>query len=1021
MAYLIPVIHPAAVLRGTRPVGEAISADLGKAYRISQGDGPNLTEHIIHVVPGNPLGLPESFKRALAWLESWASRPCRVGVDVETSALDYFNCKLYSISLAEAETSTAVAFTAWDLHTLPPSYEMALERALAKVLAAEHVEKVFHNAPFDLAVLYRRGYHVGGKYWDTQGLHHLIQPDIPHDLGWVGHTYLDVEPWKLDHQSGKMANTKDPVELLIYNAKDALYTAMLVEPMLEHISALGMSPTLASWQAEYARLATDMENYGIPINFDKRRARAKMMRDRMAQKRAWIRDFLKWPDFNPMADVHRREALYGKKYASEPWNLCLQPSKYTKKTGKTSTSYKAIIDHLEHPFVRALADYVETHMAYATQFRDGTLLNLDGKREAPGGYERAICSDGRIHPRWKPNTLRSVRYGSDPNCFSADTELLTVIGWVPFPEAHRRKLRPIEYDPHTDTAKATSERYSYVQQANVTDWVEVKTQSVDILMTGLHRCLLLYQNETTRQWHAEVTQAAELPALCGKHPHVPTRAGTWEKNSPVKLSHAEISILCACQADGWRRKYGKGEAWAFYLTKKRKLVRLTEALRTLGSAAVWYAKPIPRNGVRACRKQSTAVYLKDCPLKEWIDSLLTDKSKSFGPWLLDWSADDLRYFVQEVTRWDGRVDRGSEYSTVNKTNADWVQIAAVLSGEKAGHVSSFFGPHSKTPCYQVSAGRPKRWTGIRKKHVSKFTHEGMPAHCITVSTGFIIVRRNGKAHITGNCQNQKALSPGADPITCDRVMFEAAPGRTFVGADKDQLELRIHACRAGEKELLDEMRREGGDPHTLACKMVYGETFTKESKKGQKMLRTIMKNVVYASLYLAGVTTVWRTIRERKALDPAVRASMTPAVVRHAHSSYFMHFAQINKYNEWLIQEATTKGYIEIPPFGRRRYFPIKPVQGTEVCNWTTQCCGAEIVTSEMCEIQYELKRRYKGRASVIAHKHDELNVECDEKDAEDIAKLIKQVFGSTKLDGPAGPVYLTADTNIANNMATLK
>jgi DNA polymerase-1 len=686
VAYLIPTIHPAAVLRGTRPIGEAISADLGKAWRIANGDGPNLEEHIIHVVPGNPIGIESALQHALAWLESWASRPCRIGVDIETSALDYFNCKLYSIALAEAETSVAVTFTGWDLHTLPPSYEIALERALRKALAYEESEKVFHNAPFDLAVLNRRGYHVGGRYWDTQGLHHLVQPDIPHDLGWVGHTYLDVGPWKLDHESGKMANTRDPVKLLIYNAKDALYTAKLVEPMLEHISALGMSPTLAMWQAEYARLATDMENYGIPINFEKRKARGKILKDRMAQKRAWLRDFLGWPDFNPMADVHRREALYGRKYAGEPWNLCIAPTKYTKKTNKTSTSYKAIIDYLEHPFVRNLADYVESHMAYAMQFQDGTECDLNGKREKPGSYQKAICDDGRIHPRWKPNTLRTVRFGSEPNV-----------------------------------------------------------------------------------------------------------------------------------------------------------------------------------------------------------------------------------------------------------------------------------------------------------------------------------------------QNQKGLSPGADIMTCDRVMFEAPPGRTFVGSDKDQLELRIHACHAGERELLAEMARPGGDPHTLACKMVYGETFMKQDEKGRKMLRTIMKNVVYASLYMAGVTTVWRTIRERKQLDAAVRAAMTMPVVSHAHSSYFMHFSQINKYNEWLVQQATTKGYIEIPPFGRRRYFPIKPVPATEVVNSKTQCCGAEIVTSEMCTIQYELKRRYHGRASIIAHKHDELNIECDERDAEDIAKLVEQIFGNTKLDGPAGPVYLTAEANISNNMATLK
>jgi DNA polymerase-1 len=685
VAYIIPTIHPAAVLRGVRPIGEAICTDLGKAWRIANGDGPNLTENIIHVIPGNPAGIQKALDLAIQWMEHWAARPCRLGVDVETSALDYFNCKLYSIALAEAETGTAVTFTLRDFHTLPPSYEIALERALRAVLGEERVSKVFHNAPFDMAVLDRQGFQVNGRIWDTQGLHHLIQPDIPHELGWVGHTYLDVEPWKLDHESGKMANTKDPVKLLIYNARDALYTAMLVDPMLEHIEALGMSSTLTHWQAEYARLATDMEVWGIPVNFEKRQKRAEILRARMAEKRHWLREFLNWPDFNPMADTHRREALFGRKYAQDPWKLGLKPTKRTEKQQLPSTSYKGIIDHLEHPFVRALADYIDTRMAYATQFRDGTMKDLDGKQEEPGAYQRAIHGN-RLHPRWKSNTLRSVRYGSEPNV-----------------------------------------------------------------------------------------------------------------------------------------------------------------------------------------------------------------------------------------------------------------------------------------------------------------------------------------------QNQRQPAPGMPEIDCDRVMFEAPPGRVFIGSDKDQLELRIHACRAGEPELLEEMRRVGGDPHTMAAKMIYGEAFLKKDKRGQKLLRTIIKNVVYASLYLAGVQTVWRTIRERKTLDAAIRASMTLPVVRHAHSSYFMHFSKINVLNEWIVETAEKQGYIEIPPFGRRRYTPIKPVPATEITNWHTQCCGAEIVTSEMCQIQYELKRRYNGTASIFAHKHDELNIECRENDAEAICKLVKDVFGNTRLDGPAGPVYLTADANVGKNMVAIK
>jgi DNA polymerase-1 len=647
---------------------------LGKAWRISQ-EGPSLEEYILWVLPGNPLGLPELMKRAIAWMQHWRRSGARLGVDVETSALDYYSCKLYSIALGDAEYKTAIAFTLHDFHTLPEAYERQLVHELKLLLADDGVEKVFHNAPFDLAVLRRRGYAVGGPILDTQGMHHLIQPDIPHNLGWVGHSYLDVGPWKLDHKSGKMANTNDPIELLIYNGRDALYTAMLVEPLKRVIEQRGMSAELIAWQSAYAELATHMELAGLPINREKRRAMALEMREKMASTLHEMREFLNWPDFNPMADSHRRQALFSQKYAKDPWNLGLQHTLLTKKLQQPSTGYRSIIDHLEHPFVRALTTYIETRQTYATQYQDGTLIDDKGRPEKPGGYERAIQDDGRLHPAWKPNTLNSVRMGSSPNV-----------------------------------------------------------------------------------------------------------------------------------------------------------------------------------------------------------------------------------------------------------------------------------------------------------------------------------------------QNQRGK---------DRAFIEAPDGRVFIASDKDQVELRAAACLAGVRELLDEMRRPGGDPHRLSASYVYGEKFRQGTPDMQELYRTLTKNVVYASLYLAGVMTVWRTCRNRKQLDPAVRATMTLPMVRHIHSSYFMKFMEFPRRNEALLRFVEKNGYWEIPPFGRRRYCPMLPAPATDFANWSIQCLCAEIVTSEMCKIQHDIRRF--NNAWIIKHGHDEVVVECDESQAEAVQRVVDHHFGATPLEGPAGTVMLTAGSKIAKSLYGIK
>lgn len=604
MALLIPTVHPATVLRGGRQVSDVIASDLGKAWRISN-EGPKLEEHLIWVLPGNPIGIVKAKELALAWMQHWRRKGARVGVDVETSALDFFNCKLYSIAIAEAEDSnTGIAFTLCDFHTLPFSFERELEHELKLLLSDTGVEKVFHNAPFDMAVLHHKKYPVRGPIHDTQGLHHLVQPDLPHHLGWVGHTYLDVEPWKLTHQSGKMANTNDPVELLVYNIRDALYTAMLVEPLQRSVRERGMSNELMMWQSEFAQLATDMEIAGMPINRAKRQAMGIQLRDKVAHATAEMRSFLGWPDFNPMSSRHRSEALFGEKYAKPPWNLGLKPQLFSEKTGAPSTSYKSVIDSLEHPFVKWLTTAVETQQTYATQYADGTNRGINGKIEKPGAFERAIIGN-RIYPRWKCNVLNSSRFGSEPNV-----------------------------------------------------------------------------------------------------------------------------------------------------------------------------------------------------------------------------------------------------------------------------------------------------------------------------------------------QNIRVI---------DRAYMECAPGRVMISADKDQLELRIAACRAGVRELMEEMAREDGDPHSLAARHVYGDEFLKRSKDERKLLRGMVKNVTYASLYLAGVITVWRTIRNRKQLDPVVRAKMTLPVVRHIHQSYFGRYMEFPRWHEADLKFINDNGYIEIPPLGRRRYCPVKPAPATEFSNWKVQCYteGMKIHTPE--------------------------------------------------------------------------
>jgi DNA polymerase I-like protein with 3'-5' exonuclease and polymerase domains len=1007
MAYIIPCLHPAHLARGA-PVTELITRDLHKAVRVSQ-QGPTNRENLVVAHPAVPPSIEACVRTAAAWLERWYHLRCPVAVDVETSSVDFMACKLWSISLAGCDGhDTAIAYTLRDMRTLPPEAQAVLDRWVAAILEHPEISKVYHNAPFDYAVLRQKHFKIEGPLWDTLALHHLHQPDIPHDLGGVGHTYLDVEPWKLDHDGQKQAYTHDLLELLFYNAKDALNTAKLYQILKGELEPW-CSAELQQYQMAAAQLAASMETYGIPVNMELRARRAAEIQAKLDDGLAWLRHYLNWPDFNPDAHTHVSRALYSNPNPAHNF-VGLTPTAFTD-TGLPSTSYKDIIDHLEHPWVRRFVDWKEARTTWSTIYKDKSYDEDGNPLGKAGALARAIYADSRAHIKWNPCGQKGSRWSSSPNCYDAETEVLTQRGWVAWPDVESTDfLGQIDEGGICSLVKPEA-----LQSFEAPKYlVHFHNRTVDHLVTLEHRERVQVQRLRNGRYipTEEETLAGALACSIPKGAAFAQTARGYATGTE-RVHPARIAVLCACQADGWRRAYGKGEAWAFYLTKKRKVKRLTKALEVLGTAASWYATPLNRKADG--RKPQVAIYLRDCELKTWIDARL-GASKEFGPWLLQWDEKSLRAFAREATQWDGRSARTSEYSSTSQACADWVQIAGVLSGTQTGHVRAWRGSQSKKDCYTVSQGQRDGRAGVRATRPKTVaSRAGQRVYCATVPSGWLLTRRNGKVLVSGNSQNIQKGDGSWDQN--HRIIFEAPEGRVIIGADKDQLELRLMACRAGVRELLEEMRKPDADPHTLAAANVYGDNFFQKPKQERKDLRNGVKNVVYASIYMAGWHTVWRTVRGKKFIPPRLRALLTKQNVRHIHTSYFGQYVEIPAYHKANEALVMNQGYIEIPPFGRRRPFPLLPPPMTELANWPIQTEGSDHVLREMVLIQDELNRRTKGDAHIIIHGHDAIYIECSTMHAEWVKQTVDRIFGCTRIEGPAGYVDLTAEADIGKHV----
>lgn len=112
-------------------------------------------------------------------------------------------------------------------------------------------------------------------------------------------------------------------------------------------------------------------------------------------------------------------------------------------------------------------------------------------------------------------------------------------------------------------------------------------------------------------------------------------------------------------------------------------------------------------------------------------------------------------FIDYIQYWDGFSfgKTGIGYSNTNKSSIDFVQEVATLAGYRST-ISTIEDNRSLnfSTCYKlhISTSTDEISTQCYSQY-KKIEHYDGNVHCVTVPTGNIIVRRNGKIVITGNC------------------------------------------------------------------------------------------------------------------------------------------------------------------------------------------------------------------------------------------------------------------------------
>jgi len=212
-----------------------------------------------------------------------------------------------------------------------------------------------------------------------------------------------------------------------------------------------------------------------------------------------------------------------------------------------------------------------------------------------------------------------------------------------------------------------------------------------------------------------------------------------------------------------------------------------------------------------------------------------------------------------------------------------------------------------------------------------------------------------------------------------REAFTAKSGCLLISADYSQIELVVLAHLSKDENLISAFK-DDRDVHARTASLIFGIDESEVKSEQRRMAKTINFGVIYGM-------SAFRLANE-------LNISRSDAV--NFINAYFNTYSGVKRFIEDTIKKTEQTGYVTTI-FGRRRYIPtINSNNKTEkaaaeriTINTPVQGSAADIVKTAMLKLDKRLSLE-KSSARLLLQVHDELILECPEKEAGETTKLIK-------------------------------
>jgi len=246
-----------------------------------------------------------------------------------------------------------------------------------------------------------------------------------------------------------------------------------------------------------------------------------------------------------------------------------------------------------------------------------------------------------------------------------------------------------------------------------------------------------------------------------------------------------------------------------------------------------------------------------------------------------------------------------------------------------------------------------------------------------------------------------------------RSTFVAEPGAKLISADYSQIELRVLAHLSKDAALVEAFQS-GIDIHDRTADRVFGGV-NGPLGLDKHELRRRAKIINYALLYGKTAFTLAKDI------------GVSQQAAQEFIEAYFAGYPSVRGFIEQTLADARATGVVKTMS-GRRRLVPeltskngmVRAAAERETVNMPIQGTAADILKKAMIDAHAALTRYNSGRAApsrMILTVHDELLYEAPEREAEEVAALVKDVMAKAV----ALNVPLDVDVGIGANWTAAK